>query len=81
MSNPLQGTSDIWFTAFLMSKKIPISDYKKKEYGKVECFFVLSDEEWKKLKLEFDNSDAIMYKAYIQRIKDLAFTLACLFLY
>lgn len=69
----MKSSTDVWLIAFLMSKKIPVADYRKKEYGKVECFFNLSEEEWKKLKLEFDNSEIVNFKTYLQRIKDLYF--------
>lgn len=71
--NTLKSSTDVWFCSFLLSKHIPIADYKKKEYGKVECFFALTDQEWKTLKIEFDNSDIVNFKGYIQRIKDLSY--------
>lgn len=68
----MKETSDVWFTAFLMSKGHQIKDYTVIGRGKVKCQFVLTDDEWQQLKLEFNNSDVIKFKALIDQVKDLA---------
>lgn len=69
----MKSTSDVWFTAFLMSKGYKIKDYEVIGRGRVKCHFDLNDSEWQSLKLEFNNSDIIKFKSYIDQIKDLAF--------
>lgn len=69
----MKTSTDVWFIAFLMSLGHQIKDYTVVTRGKVQCRFDLSDEEWQKLKLEFNNSDIIKYKGLIEQIKDLAF--------
>lgn len=66
-------SSDVWFIAFLMNNHISIKKYEVFERGKVRCYFDLTDEEWQKNKLEFNNSDLVKFKSLIQQIKDLSF--------
>jgi len=75
----IKDTSDVWFTAFLMSKGYKIKDYEVINRGKVKCKFEITDVDWQKLKLEFNNSDIIKFKSYIDQIKDLAFVLLIFF--
>lgn len=56
-----------------MHKGYKIQSYKIIARGKVACDFNMSDDEWQKLKLEYNNSDISSYKALIEKIKDLAF--------
>lgn len=66
-------SSDVWFIAYLMHNKVQIKSYDVFERGKVRCYFDLTDSDWQKYKLEFNNSDLIKFKALIQQIKDLSF--------
>jgi len=41
--------------------------------GKVRCFFNVSDEEWQKQRVDFNNSELSRYKILVEQIKDLAY--------
>lgn len=69
----LKTSSDVWFIAFLMNNNVSIKTYDVFERGKVRCYFELTDEEWQKHKLSFNDSDLVKFKALIQQIKDLSF--------
>lgn len=69
----MKNTTDIWFAAFLMIKGEKIADYKVISRGKVSCSFQLTDEQWQKYKLEFNNSDYIKFKSFTDQIKDLGY--------
>lgn len=66
-------STDVWYVAFLMSKGHKIIAYSVSPQKKVKCEFQLSDKEWQDLKLEFNNSEIIKYKGFIEQIKDLAY--------
>lgn len=68
-----KASTDVWFCAFLMSKGHKVADYEVISRGKVKCKFNLTDAEWQKLKLEFNNSDLIKFKALIDQLKDLSY--------
>lgn len=68
-----QSSTDIWFCSFLIYKGHKITKFEKLGRGKVKCFFELSEQEWADLKLEFNNSEFIKFKAFTEQIKDLAF--------
>lgn len=72
--NVLKDTTDIWFTAYLMYRGLKISKYEKlTSRGKVRCFFEVTEEDWQKYKLEFNNSEFVKFKGLIEQIKDLGF--------
>jgi len=73
MSEKLKETTDVWFSAFLMHKGYKIDVYEVVTRGKVKCKFNISQEDWQKLKLEFNNSELIKFKALIDQLKDLAY--------
>ena len=73
IKSKLKMSSDVWFIAYLMHNNIPIKTYDVFERGKVRCYFDLSDDQWQKHKLDFNNSDLIKFKSLIQQIKDLSF--------
>jgi uncharacterized protein YicC (UPF0701 family) len=69
----MKSTTDVWFIAFLMNNGYKISKYDVINRGKVKCFFDIEDDEWKKVKLDFNQSDIIKFKGLIEQIKDLAY--------
>lgn len=69
----VKQTTDVWLAAFLMKKGHKVAKYDIIGRGKVACFFDVQDEEWNKLKLEFNNSDISEYKALIGKIRDLGY--------
>ena len=69
----MKNSTDIWFCAFLLLKEKKIEKFDVISRGKVRCYFMLSDDEWKNLKLEFNHSDHIKFKSLVEQIKDLSF--------
>lgn len=73
MDKNLKNTTDVWFIAFLMNKGHQITKYEVISRGKISCYFNINDNDWRDLKLEFNNSELIKFKALIQQIKDLGY--------
>ncbi len=71
--NELKKATDVWFCAFVINKGHSIKKYDVLSRGKVCCYFEITEDEWKSLKLEFNNSELINFKGIINNIKDLAF--------
>lgn len=69
----MKETTDVWFSAFLVSKGHEIADYDVISRGKVRCKFKISESDWQKLKLEFNKSEISKFKSIIESIKDMAF--------
>lgn len=72
-NNNLKSSSDIWFCSFLMLKDIKIEKFEVISRGKGKYFFNLSEEEWMKYKLEFNNSELVKYKTLVEQLKDLLY--------
>lgn len=68
-----KSTTDIWFASFLMIKGEKLTNYSVISRGKVSCIFTLTDEQWQKYKLEFNNSEYIKFKTTVEQIKDLGY--------
>lgn len=66
-------TTDLFFMAFLIHKGYEIKKYEVIGKGKISCQFDITDENWKLLKLEFNNSEASKLKQTIEQLKDLAY--------
>ncbi len=69
----MKTSTDLFFCAFLKLKGIEMASYEVLQRGKISCSFELSDNQWKSLKLEFNNSDHSKIKQYIENLKDLAY--------
>lgn len=69
----LKSSTDIWFCAYLQLNGVKLNNYQVIGKGKVRCFFDLSDDEWQKHRVNFNNSDLSKYKILVEQIKDLAF--------
>jgi hypothetical protein len=69
----MHSSSDVWFCSYLMHRGFQIYEYSVMPNHKVKCTFQINDEEWKKLKLEFNHSDLIKFKTLIEQIKDLGY--------
>lgn len=69
----MKNTSDVWFMAFLMSKGYKIEKYQVIARGRIRAEFSFSEIQWQELKLEFNNSELIKYKALIDQLKDLGY--------
>lgn len=69
----LQSTTDIWFSAFLLYKGFEVTKLDKLSRGKAKLYFQLSSEKWDELKLEFNHSEFIKFKALVNQVKDLGY--------
>ena len=67
------GTKDVWFSAYLQDLGHEIVAVNRITRGKAEYMFELSEEDWRKLKLDFHNSKLSKYKSLISKLKDLAY--------
>lgn len=56
-----------------MHKDYKIHSYEKLLNKKVKCCFNITDDDWQKLKIEFNNSEIIKFKGLIEQIKDLLY--------
>lgn len=69
----MKTSTDLFFCAFLKLKGVGLSSYDVIQRGKISCSYELSDEDWKKNKLEFNNSEFAKLKQIIEQLKDLSF--------
>lgn len=69
----IKNTTDIWFAAFLMMRGEKLANYSVISRGKVSCIFNLTEEQWQKYKIEFNNSEFVEFKTKVEQIKDLGF--------
>lgn len=67
------STTDIWFSAFLKAKGYEIIKFDVLSRGKGRYYFQISEEDWKKMKVEFNASELLKYKYLIESLKDLVF--------
>lgn len=70
---PLKSSTDVFFSAYILSKNIKLAKYEVIDRGRVRCYFDLTEDQWKQLKIDFNNSEISDVKQYIAKIKDLAF--------
>lgn len=66
-------TTDLWFAAFLKLKGYKIKDFIVISRGKGQYEFIISEELWKKEKLEFIQSDISRVKQIMEQLKDLLY--------
>lgn len=70
----MKVTTDLWFASYIMSVKgIPLQNYEITQPRRGKFMFAVSDEDWKKLKLEFHNSDISKCKHGQEKLKDLLY--------
>lgn len=67
----MKQTNDVWFMAFLTKRGYKFKDYSRSADKKVTLKFDISDEEWKKMVIEFSQSELSDYKNLVRRFKDL----------
>jgi hypothetical protein len=67
----MKSSTDIWFTAFLVKKGFEIKDFTLIGKGKARYTLMINEEDWKKCKMEFHNSEISQYKAIFEKLKDL----------
>lgn len=68
-----KGSTDIWFSSFLTLKGYKVCHFDVIARGKVNYYFELTEEEWKQLKLEFNDSEYSKFKQIQESLKDMAF--------
>ena len=71
-----KSTRDIWFAVFLRMKGFEVKNFeviKKGTKGTGRFFFDISDEEWRSLKIECQNSDIQSIKAHMTSLKDMLY--------
>ncbi len=73
MSHYNQKTKNIKFCAFLRIKAIHPERVDKFDRGKAQYFYNLGQEDWDKLKIDFNKSPYIEYANSLDAIKDLAY--------
>jgi hypothetical protein len=66
-------TTDIWFAAYLRYKGYEITDFEVMHRGKGKYIFSISEEDWKKLKLEFSKSETNAIKSFHLSLKDMTY--------
>jgi hypothetical protein len=66
-------TCDIWFAAYLKFNGYVIKDFEIIQRGKAKFIFDMSQEDYKKMKLDFIKSDLSKLKQIIEEVKDLAY--------
>lgn len=71
--NKLLSTTDVWFASFLIHKGYQVKTFDKLGPGKVKFYFDLTEDEWKQMKLDFNNSELVKFKSIIGQLKDLSF--------
>lgn len=77
----LKASTDVFFSAYLLSKGIKLAKYEVIDRGRVRCFFSLNDDEWKQFKVDFNNSEISDIKQHIAKIKDLCYVLLATFMF
>jgi len=69
-----KSSTDLWFCSYLMLKGFKVAKYEVISRGKGKYFFAISDEDWSKYKLDFNNEDELnKYKTFIEQLKDLLY--------
>ena len=69
----MKTTTDLWLATYLISKDVVLQDYKQLGPRKVSFCFDISDDDWKKLKLEYFSSELSEFKQAMEKLKDLSY--------
>lgn len=69
----MKQTTDIWFAGFLKFKGYKLFDFKVVAKGKGIYYFEISEDNYKKEKIEFINSEISKIKQVMEEIKDLLY--------
>lgn len=67
------SSTDLWFSAFLLSKGHEVAKYDVIGRGKARFYFDIDEEKWKEYKLEFNQSEICNFRNLIERLKDLCY--------
>lgn len=66
-------TTDIWFASYLLYKGFELYDFEVIHRGKGKYKFNITEDEWKKLKLEFSTSETNAIKSHHLSLKDMTY--------
>ena len=69
----MKTTTDLWLATYITRKGIKLADYKLMAPRKVSFGFDISDDEWKKLKLEYFSSELAEFEKSMEKLKDLSY--------
>ena len=69
----MKTVTDLWFAAYLKSRGYILKDFTVIQRGKGSYIFEISDEEYKKVKLDYFNSELSKVKQIMEELKDLVF--------
>lgn len=69
----MKTSTDLFFCAYVQLQGVAMTAYEVLDRGRIRCSFKLSDEEWKALKIAFNNSEHAKLKQNIEQIKDLLY--------
>ena len=67
----IKATTDMWFASFMKLKGNQVVNFDVLPKSKGRFYFNVSEDEWKKLKLEFDASDISKIKMHQIALKDM----------
>lgn len=69
----MNSTTDLWFGGFIILKGYNPSNYELigRGFSKGKFYFDISDEDWKKLNLEYDKTEHKKMKYAQESLKDL----------
>jgi len=69
----LRKTTDIWFMAYLQSRGYDLLDFEVLNPGKSIFQVKISEEDWKKYKMEFHQHEVNTIRRFVEGLKDLSF--------
>lgn len=67
----MKATTDVWFASYLKLRGFAIGTFEVIERNKGRFYFIISDAEWKRMKIEFDTSETSKIKQMQGALKDL----------
>ena len=67
----MKKTTDLWLTTYIIMQGHPLADYNKIGPRKVEFGFDLSDDDWKKYKLQYLKSDYAKFEQEMAKLREL----------
>ena len=69
----MKTTTDLWLATFIIRSGVPLHDYKLLGPRRVSFVFKIGDEDWKKLKMDYLNSDIVEFEKAMEKLKDIAY--------
>jgi len=69
----MKEVTDLWFASYLKCNGFKVIDYNVIRRGKGSYTFEISEEDYKKNKLDYFNSDLSKIKQIMEELKDLCY--------